>query len=106
MGQELHIDLNTFLTDLQVPRAENKIRFMKAIFRCIQSEPPFTKYLKRLTTGVVKHATIFINLLNRKSGVYPVMSRRQKNLSCPFKKEYPDLSVQMWSVNTTSTSST
>ena len=77
MGQILNIDLNAFSTDSKAPRAKNKIKFIKEIVRCIQSESSFTKYMKRLTTKVVKHATVFINSLDRKSGVHPVISHRQ-----------------------------
>ena len=85
MRQELHVDLSTCAADLHLPIAENMIRFVKERVRCIQSESPFTRYLKRLTIKMVKRVTIFISLLNKKSGVHSVMSHRQILLGIKFK---------------------
>ena len=74
--QELHVDLTTCAADLHVLRAKNIIKFVKERVRCIQSETPFIKYLKRLTIKIMKLVTILINLFNRKSGVHLVISAR------------------------------
>ena len=83
--QELHLDLITCAADSHVPHAKNAIRFVKERLRSIQCETPFTKFPRRLTVEMLKRITVLINLFRSKSGVYPVMSRRQILFGKKFK---------------------
>ena len=79
------MDLVTCAADSHVSRAENIIRFVKKRLRSIQSETPFTKYLRRLTIKMTTRATVLINSFRRKSGVHYVMSQRQILFGKKFK---------------------
>ena len=85
IGQELHVDLTTFVTDFHVTRAENAIRFVKQRVRCIQSETLFTKFLKMLTVEILRRVTVLINVFNKKLKVHPITTPSQILIRKKFK---------------------
>ena len=85
MKCELHIDLIPYAADSHVPRAENATRFVKERLRSIQSETPFTQYLRRLTIKMIKRVTVLIDSFRRKSGVHFVLLPREIIFGKTFK---------------------
>ena len=71
------ISLETCDTNAHVPTIERTNRFLKERIWCIRSQILFACIPKRLTIELVYRATILINLIPRKGGVYDAMSARE-----------------------------